>query len=372
MVKAIALIDGNNFYAACEESIDSSLHGLPLVVLSNNDGCIIARNAKARELGVKMGSPYFKAKHDLERLGVVVRSSNYALYGDMSKRLMSLLKAHCEQLEIYSIDEAFACLTRPSNYDLYPWARQLRAEIYQSLGLPIAIGLGTNKSQAKLSNHLAKTIPTNAGIFDLTTTKDPDIWLEKISIEDVWGIGHKLSRWCRAKGITSARHLRDMSSYDLRARHGVTGLRLQHELKGETCLPIAINERPKQETCVSRSFSQPITQLEEFCQAIATYVIRASEKLRRQKQLAGAITIFTKTSSFMPSFYSESATAQLNIPSKAHIQIQLRFYESRGPNAKTTRLKSFSATFNDAYQQRRSTQAREIDEHYRQSQLSLW
>ena len=181
MAQATALIDGNNFYASCEQSLDPSLMGRPLVVLSNNDGCIVARNAEARALGFAMGTPYFKARRELEQHNVVVRSSNYALYADMSQRMMSLLEANTEELEVYSIDEAM----------------RLRARVKRDLGLPIAIGLGTSKGQAKLANRLAKQVPGHAGIFDLDQCDQPEAWLESIAIEDVWGIGRKLARCCR-------------------------------------------------------------------------------------------------------------------------------------------------------------------------------
>ena len=315
MPRATALIDANNFYASCEQSLDPALQGKPVVVLSNNDGCIVARSAEARALGIAMGTPFFQARRELERLNVVVRSSNYALYADMSQRLMSLLECQAEELEIYSIDEAFACLTRPADGDLSAWARQLRARIKQNLGLPIAVGLGHSKSQAKLANQLAKRIPAHAGVFDLGRCADPDLWLEAIAIEDVWGIGRKLAHWCRTRGITNARELRDMPTGALRAKAGVVGWRLQRELQGQACLPLDLTPAPKQETCVSRSFSRPITSLNELQQAIATYVVRAAEKLRHQQQRAGALTIYTRTSPFSAGFYSRSASLQLDLPS---------------------------------------------------------
>lgn len=315
MVKATALIDINNFYASCEQFIDPSLIKKPLVVLSNNDGCIIARNAEARSLGIAMGTPYFKVWKKLEQLGVVVRSSNYSLYGDMSQRLMSTLEIHCEDIEIYSIDEAFVQILRPLNNNLLPWARFLRAQIYQHLGLVISIGIGNNKTHAKLSNHLAKSIPTQAGIFDSITVKDSDQWLDDIAIEKVWGIGSQLAKWCREHGITTARELRDMPSDKLRSKYGVVGIRLQNELKGEICLPLQFNRKDKKETCVSRSFGKPITTLYELRQAIATNTVRASEKLRHQGQYATVLTVFTQSSPFLPSFYRKHATRQLTIPS---------------------------------------------------------
>ena len=315
MPQATALIDGNNFYASCEQSLDPALIGRPLVVLSNNDGCIVARSAEARALGIAMGTPYFKARQHLNANNVVVRSSNYALYADMSQRLMSLLEAHCEELEIYSIDEAFGRICRPGNGDLQNWARALRARVRRNLGLPIAIGLGASKGQAKLANRLAKQVPAHAGIFDLGCCNNPDHWLETIAIEDVWGIGRKLARWCRLRGISNARLLRDMPSGELRAKCGVVGLRLQQELRGHACLPLELAPAPKQETCVSRSFSRPITTVDELRQAISTYVVRAAEKLRKQQQRAASLTLYTRTSPFIPGFYSQAASTRLDLPS---------------------------------------------------------
>ena len=315
MPQATALIDGNNFYASCEQSLDPSLIGRPVVVLSNNDGCIVARSAEARALGIAMGTPYFKARRELQRQNVVVRSSNYALYADMSQRMMAVLEAHCEDLEIYSIDEAFGRMSRPHDGDLQSWARGLRARVRRDLGLPIAIGLGASKGQAKLANRLAKRVPGHAGIFDLIRCDDADSWLESVEIEDVWGIGRKLARWCRLRGISNARLLRDMPSGELRAKCGVVGLRLQRELRGHACLPLDLAPSPKQETCVSRSFSRPITSLEELRQAVATYVVRAAEKLRKQRQRAAALTVYTRTSPFIPAFYSQAASTTLDLPS---------------------------------------------------------
>ena len=315
MPQATALIDGNNFYASCEQSLDPSLIGRPLVVLSNNDGCVVARNAEARALGVAMGTPYFKARRQLEQQNVVVRSSNYALYADMSQRMMALLEAHCEELEIYSIDEAFGRLSRPPGGHLQAWAQQLRTRVRRDLGLPIAIGLGASKSQAKLANHLAKASPDHAGIFDLAQCRDPDPWLESVAIEDVWGIGSRLGRWCRLRGIANARQFRDMPSGELKAKAGVVGLRLQRELRGDACLPLTLAPAAKRETCVSRSFSRPISSVEELQQAIASYVVRAAEKLRHQHQLAGALTVYTRTSPFHPGFYSQAASRSLALPS---------------------------------------------------------
>tara|TARA_B100000900_G_scaffold410629_1_gene428778 strand:- start:597 stop:1868 length:1272 start_codon:yes stop_codon:yes gene_type:complete len=310
-MNAIALIDGNNFYASCEQSINPFLRNKPLVILSNNDGCIIARSAEARTLRIKMGEPYFKTKERLEELGVIVLSSNYSLYGEMSKRLMNLLKSHCEKMEIYSIDEAFISINRPRSKDLYFWARRLRALIYQNLGLTITIGIGENKLRAKLANKLAKRISSSAGIFDLGNSNNKNSYLEKINVDNIWGIGTQASKWLRSKGIKNAKELKDMNQYELKKKLGVVGQRIQLELQGYQCLPIEEKKKPKREIRVSRSFSQPITKLEDLRHALAIYAIRASEKMRNQNLQTSAITIFTRTSHYSTYNYQKSAYKKL-------------------------------------------------------------
>ncbi|MFN7677868.1 MAG: Y-family DNA polymerase [Cyanobacteriota bacterium] len=320
---ATVLIDGNNFYASCEALLDPAVLGKPLVVLSNNDGCIVSRSAEARALGIPMGAPLFQVHSQLERHGVIVRSSNYSLYGDMSQRLMATLEAWVEALEIYSIDEAFGLLHRPratdgSSADLTTWGLAVRQAVRQQLGLPVAIGIAPTKVLAKVANRLAKrsaSVP-QPGVFDLGAAPDPDPWLEAVPVEEVWGIGRRLSRWCRLRGITNARQLRDMPAGELRLRCGVVGLRLQRELRGHPCLPLVALPPAKKETCVSRSFSTPITTPEALRQAVATYLSRAAEKLRRQRQCAGAITVFVRTSPFSGQpFYSNAATVALPLAS---------------------------------------------------------
>lgn len=333
MAWATALIDGNNFYASCEAALDPSLIGRPLVVLSNNDGCIVARSAEARALGIAMGTPYFQVRRELERLGVVVRSSNYALYADMSHRLMLTLEPWVEELEVYSIDEAFGRLRRPagtgtgtgvggtggaadSGADLTAWGQALRAQVRRHLGLPVAVGIAPSKLLAKVANKLAKQNRAHGGVFDLGAVADPDPWLAAVAIEDVWGIGRKLSRWCRLRGVANALQLRDMASGELRAKAGVVGLRLQQELRGHSCLPLVAVPPAKRETCVSRSFSEPVRELPQLREAIATYLSRAAEKLRRQGQRTDTITVFVRSSPFNgTSFYANAATVSLPLAS---------------------------------------------------------
>lgn len=342
MASAIVLIDGNNFYASCEALLDPGVIGRPLVVLSNNDGCIVSRSAEARALGIPMGAPYFQVQRQLQQHQVIVRSSNYGLYADMSQRLMATLEPWVEELEVYSIDEAFGRLRRPpaqataNNHlgqsgarelegklpegpDLTAWGQALRQRVRRDLGLPVAIGIAPTKVLAKLANRIAKHDPQyrQQGVFDLAAVADADPWLEAVAIEDVWGIGRQLSRWCRLRGIANARQLRDMPPGELRRRCGVIGLRLQLELRGSSCLPLVEAAPAKQETCVSRSFSTPITTRAELREAVATYLSRAAEKLRRQQQRAGAITVFVRSSPFDgTTFYSNAATVVLPLASQ--------------------------------------------------------
>ena len=313
MSKAIIQIDGNNFYASCEQMIDPSIKGKGLVILSNNDGCIIARSSEARKMGIPMGKPYFKLKNKLKQLNINVRSSNYELYGDISNRLMQLLRKNCEELEIYSIDEAFGTMKRPKNKCLYQWSRDLRSLVYQNIGIPISIGIGETKVLSKISNHIAKKIENNSGIFDISIIENKDYYLNQIKVDKIWGVGKKMSIWLKARGINNARELRDMSSNQIKAKYGVVGIRIQNELKGKLCIPVKEISSARKEICVSRSFSYPIDSLEELNQAISKYVLIASAKLRKYNQLSSAITVFTTTNIHSKDFYKSKATKKLTI-----------------------------------------------------------
>ena len=314
MSQAIVHIDGNNFYASCEQMIDPSIRGKGVVVLSNNDGCIIARSAEARKIGIPMGKPYFKLKDKLRRLNIKVRSSNYELYGDMSKRLMDILKENCEELEIYSIDEAFATVKRPKQKSLYQWAKDLRALVYQNVGIPISIGIGNTKVQSKIANHIAKRIEINAGIFDISIIDNKDYYFNQIEVDKIWGVGKRMSIWFKRKGITNARELRDMSSKQIKDKFGINGIRLQNELKGNICIPIKSKPSNRKQICVSRSFAYPIDSLEELRQAVSHYALIASAKLRKHKQFSSAITVFISTNIYANNFYKNEATIRLNLP----------------------------------------------------------
>ena len=340
-MEAIALIDGNNFYASCEQSINPSLRKKPLVILSNNDGCIIARSAEARILGIEMGTPYFKNKERLNQLGVIVLSSNYSLYGDMSKRLMNLLREYCEKLEIYSIDEAFASISRPKDNNLHFWARSLRSFIYQNLNITITIGIGKNKVSAKLANKLAKEINHSCGILDLSTIKNPDDYFKRVRVENIWGIGYQTSKWLKSKGIKNAKEFKEMDTYEITKKLGIVGKRIQLELRGYKCLPIENIKIKKKEIRVSRSFGEPITRLEDLKQAIAIYAITASKKMRIQKLQASTIVVFTRTSHYSKYNYQKSAyknliepTNKTNIILKIVLELAIEIYNPKYKLAK--------------------------------------
>jgi DNA polymerase V len=237
----------------------------------------------------------------------------------MSQRLMATLETWVEELEIYSIDEAFGLLHRPAgSQDLTAWGEELRRQVQRQLGLPVAVGIAPTKVLAKVANRIAKRNPRwrERGVFDFAAMADPDPWLAATAIEDVWGIGRQLSRWCRLRGIADARALRDMPPGELRRRAGVVGLRLQQELQGRRCLPLASVAPAKRETCVSRSFSTPINTAAALKEAVATYLCRAAEKLRRQGQRAGTLTVFVRSSPFDgTAFYANAATTTLPLPS---------------------------------------------------------
>ncbi|WP_320664538.1 Y-family DNA polymerase [Prochlorococcus sp. MIT 1223] len=314
MTKFIALIDGNNFYASCEQMINPALSGKPVIVLSNNDGCIISRSAEARELNIKMGQPYFKIANTVDALGINVCSSNYSLYGDMSNRLMSLIEERSEKIEVYSIDEAFVQISHSNRNNLIYWAQELRAIVQRNIGLTVAIGIGKNKVQAKIANYLSKELETHAGIFNICMEDRKDTWLERVDVEKIWGIGTSMSSWCRRKGINNAKQFRDMSTNLLKAKYGVIGIRIQEELRGNKCINLLTKQSSKKETCVSRSLKKPIINKAQLKQVIASHIILASAKLRKQKQLTGSITIFARTSLYNPNFHSRSASKKLNVP----------------------------------------------------------
>ena len=273
-----ALIDCNSFYASCERVFRPDLAKVPIVVLSNNDGCVIARSYDAKP-HVKMGEPYFQIKHRLEKLGIVAISSNYALYGDMSERVMTLIEAMVPAVEVYSIDESFADLTGIA--DVSAMGRKIRSRIFQCTGIPVGVGIAHTKTLAKLANHTAKRlqVQTGGGV-NLCGDFERDWVLRNTDVYEVWGVGRKMTAHLESMGIRTAMDLAKADPWTLRKKFSIVIEKTARELAGTPCLELDEPDPPKQEICCSRMFGKRLTELAPIKEAVATYMMRASEKLR--------------------------------------------------------------------------------------------
>lgn len=303
-VAAYALVDCNNFYCSCERVFRPDLKDKPVVVLSNNDGCIISRSNEAKKLGVQMAAPYFKQKLFLKRNNVAVFSSNYALYGDLSARVMSSLRSFCPDMEIYSIDEAFLRLDGFSTRDLMGYAQKIRDTIYAWTGIPVSIGIAPTKTLAKIASHICKKTCASTGVFNMNAHWGDgayiDNLLERTSVEDIWGIGRRSGKKLARYGITTARQLRDRDNFWVQKMLTRTGLQTVLEMRGVSC--IALEEAPPKRRSIrsSRSFGKPVTRKEDAREAVVAYMVRAAEKLRREHLTATTISVFIKTSTHRP------------------------------------------------------------------------
>lgn len=309
----IALVDVNNFYASCETVFDPKLFGTPVVVLSNNDGCVVARSAEAKQLGIKMAQPWHQVDHAIQRKTTVF-SSNYALYADMSNRVMSILGQMAPNQEIYSIDESFLDLTGISN--LHGHAVGIRERVLQWTGLTVCVGIGSTKTRSKLANHIAKNAFQSDGVCDLEALSSiqQQALLDRIPVGDVWGIGHKTQDALAALGIRSAAQLRQAPPKRLRQQFGVVVERIIAELNGEACLDLECVTPPKQKIRSSRSFGKAAADLSTLKEALLSFVEIAAAKLRAQHHLAGAIQVFVATNVFKPDQPQYSSGCTVNLP----------------------------------------------------------
>ena len=293
-----ALIDCNSFYASCERVFRPDLAKVPIVVLSNNDGCVIARSYDAKPF-IKMGEPYFQIKYKLKQHGIVQFSSNYALYGDMSERVMSLIEAMVPAVEVYSIDEAFADLTGIGGLD--ELGRQIRAQVLRCTGIPVGVGIAHTKTLAKLANHTAKRLQTQTGgVVNITDPVKRDWVLRNTDVAEVWGVGRKMKLHLDVMGIKSAMDLAKADPWTLRKKFSVVIEKTARELGGTPCLELDEPDPPKQEICCSRMFGKRLTELPPIKEAVATYMMRASEKLRAQKSLCKKVRVCICTGMFNP------------------------------------------------------------------------
>ncbi|MGR7905058.1 Y-family DNA polymerase [Klebsiella aerogenes] len=314
-----ALVDVNSFYASCETIFRPDLRGKPVVVLSNNDGCVIARSAEAKKLGIKMGDPYFKYKDQFRRHGVVCFSSNYELYADMSNRVMTTLEEMCPRVEIYSIDEAFCDLTGVRNCRvLEEFGHELKDTVYRNTRLPVGVGIAQTKTLAKLANHAAKTWKATGGVVDLSNVERQRKLMALLPVDEVWGIGRRISKKLEAMGIKTVLQLADTDIRFIRKHFNVVLERTVRELRGEPCLELEEFAPVKQEIVCSRSFGERITTYEQMRQAICSYAARGAEKLRGEHQFCRYISTFVKTSPFAlnEKYYGNSGSIKLLTPTQ--------------------------------------------------------
>jgi len=311
--KKIALIDCNSFYVSCERLFNPKIRRLPVVVLSNNDGCIISRSNEAKALGIKMGEPYFKARNIIIKNNVQVFSSNYSLYGDISRRVMRTLKRFNSKIEVYSIDEAFLDLSNFSDKEVKDVGKEIRNTVLQWTGIPTSIGIAETKTLSKVANHIAKK--QKSGVVSLVNIKDLDPILEKVEVRDIWGVGKQLSKFYIKNGIYNAKQLKNASNTWIKKTKNVLSSRTAMELRGVPCIEIETKQTKRKSCCVSRSFGKKVEKLRELKESVTSYCLNAAEKIRSESLVCKSITVFIRTSPFQNKgiFYSNSKTIDFPI-----------------------------------------------------------
>ena len=292
-----ALVDANNFYVSCHRVFDPSLKGKPVVVLSNNDGCCVARSNEVKALGVKMTTPWFQIQDLARQHGIIAFSSNYTLYGDLSRRFHRVVGQFSPEQEIYSIDESFVSLDGFSHLDLTEYGQSIRERVLQWVGLPVCVGIAPTKTLAKLANHVAKKREQYQGVFEYTklSPEDRTALLDSIAVGEVWGIGRRIAERLEKLGITTVLQLRDADPKQIRQQFSVVVERTVMELNGYPCLHLEETVPAKKEIVSSRSFGQRVTRYEDLEEAVATYAARAAEKLRQQGSVTSALQVFLQT-----------------------------------------------------------------------------
>jgi DNA polymerase V len=324
MENAIALLDCNNFYASCERVFDASVKRKPVVVLSNNDGCVIARSEEAKEIGVTMGSPLFKVESLLDEHEAAIFSSNYALYGDMSGRVMNLLHNFTPEIEVYSIDEAFLSL-EPRKKSLENLGHFIREKIYKWTGIPVSIGIAETKVLAKIANKRAKRAELcEKGVLNLYRSEKTEPILKDTPINEVWGIGYRSMLKLKAQNILNAWQLRETDNRFIRRLLTVTGARIALELRGIKCLPFELVQTKKHNITCSRSFEHSVSEYKDLKEAVLYYLTRVCEKMRKHNLAANTVTVLISTDRFrpVPADYSPSATYSSTFPTDSNQEIQ--------------------------------------------------
>ncbi len=297
-MNVVALVDCNSFYASCETIFKPYLKNQPVVVLSNNDGCVIARSSLAKKVGIKMGVPFFEVKKIVKQNNVKVFSSNYTLYANISSRVMGVLKNYCDQLEIYSVDEAFLILNKYSERSFCQRAMQIKKTVKKWIGVPVSIGIANNKTLSKIANHLAKKDELGTQVVELLDRRQIEIALKVLEVGDIWGIGSRISKFLQSNSIQTAYDLYFSDPRWVRQHLGVVGERTYRELHGEMCFPIIEKPEAKKQCRVSRSFESYVENFKELEQRIISYATRASEKIRSDLLQAKRITVFIRSNKF--------------------------------------------------------------------------
>ena len=315
----IALIDCNSFYVSCERLFNPKIINKPVVVLSNNDGCVISRSEEVKKIGIKMGEPYFKVKELVKKNNVHIFSSNFALYGDISRRVMKILKEFSDKMEIYSIDEAFLKLTFVQQKRLEEFGKEIRSRILKWTGIPTSIGIANTKTLSKVANHIAKKNKT--GVMILYENIDEE--LKKFPISDIWGVGKQLSKLYMKNGIDTAYKLKNISNTWVKKNTNVTGAKTVMELRGIPCINLETEELKRKSCCVSRSFGKKVESIEKLKESITTHCLSAAEKIRGDNQLTKSITVFIRTSPFdrHREYYSNSTTIDLPVATSNSLEL---------------------------------------------------
>jgi len=325
----IGLCDCNNFFVSCERVFNPSLNGKPVVALSNNDGCIISRSEEAKKLGIKMGQPLYQIKELVEQNKVTAFSSNYYLYGDLSQRVMETLKTFSPSIEIYSIDEAFINFNGFDNAVLHDYGKSIVKAIHKNIGIPVSLGIAPTKTLAKIASKLCKKYSKLEGCCFMYRPEDITKVLTQFPIEDIWGIGRKLSKMLKAKNIHTAEQFRQLSPEWVKAKMSVTGLRTWKELHGESCIPFGYIIPDKQSICVSRSFAKEISTLETLTEIMTTFVSMVAEKLRKQNSLTRQMQIFLLTNPHRNDMGQHSEGKLITLPTSTNSTIELIHHATR-------------------------------------------
>ena len=324
-----ALVDCNNFYASCERVFNPKLRHVPIVVLSNNDGCVIARSNEAKELGIPMGAPAFEYRNVFKEKGVQVFSSNYALYGDMSNRVTTILKKYTPDIEVYSIDESFMKLKGFENYNLTEYCSKIRAEVLQCTLIPTCIGIAPTKALAKVANRIAKKFSELNGVYCIDTDEKRIKALKWLDIEDVWGIGRQISKKLKAKGVNKAYQFTQLPDDYVRKEFSVVGLRLKKELEGVSVLDLE-EVANKKNIATTRSFDTTYTDKSYLQERISTFAATCAEKLRNQHSTCQIVTIFLNTNRFNETHEQYYRSINVTIPFATNSSIEISKYAKKG------------------------------------------